>query len=309
MRLHLSALIAGIGTILAAMPASAAPSTCASLRSMSIPNVTISAAELISPPASPGRGAPTAPPAAGAGRAVANWSGRAGASGVLPRPAAPHTVIRFAHQRGALAAERQRGTAGSWRSATAGSAGSIQGFGEMQNALRLGYATSGNDTGPRHGRGWPERHVCPRPPGKDRRLRVPRHARDDRHVEVDHPAVLRPAAAVLVLQGLLDRRTPGRDERAALSRRFRRHHRRRAGESAHPDAHGRRARAASSWRGIPRGQISPATAQMVTQGRDEGVRHAEGRLPHQPARLHVRLHEARLRARAPRPRRASRRRS
>jgi feruloyl esterase len=146
MRLHLSALIAGIGTILAAMPASAAPSTCGSLRSMSIPNVTISAAELISPPASSGRGAPTAPPAAGAGRAAPTGP----AAPALPEYCRVRLLLTPSSDSHINAELWLPSTTWNGRFMAVGNGGfggSIQGFGEMQNALRLGYATSGNDTG------------------------------------------------------------------------------------------------------------------------------------------------------------------
>ena len=84
------------------------------------------------------------------------------------------------------------------------------------------------------------RHVRAGPPREDRGLRLPRRARDDRDVEEADRPLLRQRAAVLLLQGLLHRRPPGRDGGAALSRGLRRHHRRRARQPPHPDAHGRR---------------------------------------------------------------------
>ena len=149
MRLQLIALIAGIGTIPAATPASAAPATCASLRSMSIPNVTISAAELVSPPASPGRGAPTAPttpPGAGAGRAAPAGP----AAPALPEYCRVRLLLTPSSDSHINAELWLPSTTWNGRFMAVGNGGfggSIQGFGEMQNALRLGYATSGNDTG------------------------------------------------------------------------------------------------------------------------------------------------------------------
>ena len=145
-----------------------------------------------------------------------------------------------------------------------GFGGSIQGFGEMQTALRLGYATAGNDTG--HSAadgpngmfalGHPEKIV-------DFAYRAMHEMTVTSKKLID--ALLRQRAAVLLLQGLLDRRPPGRDGGAALSRGLRRHHRRRARQPPHPDAHGRRRRAASSWRGIPKAAIPPAKAEMVNK--------------------------------------------
>jgi len=148
MRLHLSALalIAGIGAMLAAAPVSAAPASCASLRSMSIPNVTISAAELVSPPASTGRGAPTAPPAAGTGRAAPTGP----AAPALPEYCRVRLLLTPSSDSHINAELWLPSTTWNGRFMAVGNGGfggSIQGFAEMQNALRLGYATSGNDTG------------------------------------------------------------------------------------------------------------------------------------------------------------------
>ena len=146
MRLHLSALIAGIGMILAATPVSAAPASCTSLRSMSIPNVTISAAELVSPPPSAGRGAPTAPPAAGAGRAAPTGP----AAPALPEYCRVRLLLTPSSDSHINAELWLPSTTWNGRFMAVGNGGfggSIQGFAEMQNALRLGYATSGNDTG------------------------------------------------------------------------------------------------------------------------------------------------------------------
>ena len=152
MRLHLSALIAGIGAMLAATPVSAAPASCAGLRSMSLPNVTISAAELVSPPASPGRGAPpaptapTTPPGAGAGRAAPTGP----AAPALPEYCRVRLLLTPSSDSHINAELWLPSTTWNGRFMAVGNGGfggSIQGFAEMQNALRLGYATSGNDTG------------------------------------------------------------------------------------------------------------------------------------------------------------------
>ena len=131
-----------------------------------------------------------------------------------------------------------------------GFGGSIQGFAEMQNALRLGYATSGNDTGHDNAVDGPNGMFALGHPEKI----VDFAYRAMHEMTVTSKSIIqqfygRPQQ-YLVLQGLFDGRAPGRDERAAVSRRLRRHHRRRAGQPAHPDAHGgrgprRRARAAS----------------------------------------------------------------
>ena len=94
-----------------------------------------------------------------------------------------------------------------------GFGGSIQGYGEMQNALRLGYATAGNDTG----------HTAAEGPNgmfalghrRRSRLRLPRDARDDGDFKAVM-TVITAARRSFLLQGLLDRRPPGRDGRAAV---------------------------------------------------------------------------------------------
>jgi feruloyl esterase len=118
---------------------------------MSIPNVTISAAELVSPPASPGRGAPpaptapTTPPGAGAGRAVTGPAAPA-----LPEYCRVRLLLTPSSDSHINAELWLPSTTWNGRFMAVGNGGfggSIQGFSEMQNALRLGYATSGNDTG------------------------------------------------------------------------------------------------------------------------------------------------------------------
>ena len=173
-----------------------------------------------------------------------------------------------------------------------GFGGSIQGYNDMQVALRRGYATAGNDTGHTAADG-PNGDVRTRPPGEDRRLLASRDARDGRDLEAAGRCVLQQAASVLLLQRLLDRRTPGRDGRAAIPRRFRWHHRRRAGQSPHPDAHRRRRaqhRAVSaSGTGDPRVESGAGL-----EGDHERLRPDEGRFRQQPACVHVRCVEAGL---------------
>jgi feruloyl esterase len=149
MNATLTALPVIFGTALFAASSSAAATTCDSLRSMSIPNVTISAAEVVTPqPASAGRGrgAPAAGPAAAG-------TGRAAPSPALA-PLPEYCRVRLL----LMPSSDSRINAELWLPTTTwngrfmavgngGFGGSIQGFGEMQNALRLGYATSGNDTG------------------------------------------------------------------------------------------------------------------------------------------------------------------
>ena len=139
--------------------------------------------------------------------------------------------------------------------------------------------------------GRPRRHVRARPSGEDRGLRVSRRPRDDGEIEGADQGVLRSIAAVLILQGMLDRRTPGRDGGPAVSRGLRRDHRRRPREPPHPDAHG-------GLRAPDQSCQKPRPGDPGSQGEDgerrgdEQVRHAQGRLPEQPAPVHVQLLEA-----------------
>ncbi len=137
MNLKLSALLGILGSLTLAAAASAASgSTCDALRSMAIPNVAISAADVVTPPPpSTGRGG--APAAAAAGPALPEYC----RVRLLLTPTSDSRIN----------AELWMPTT-TWNGrfmavGNGGFGGSIQGFGEMQNALRLGYATSGNDTG------------------------------------------------------------------------------------------------------------------------------------------------------------------
>ena len=105
-----------------------------------------------------------------------------------------------------------------------GWAGNIS-FDAMAGGLRRGYATASNDTGHKGGSasfavGHPEKLV-------DFGYRAMHE------MTVQSKAIIQAfygrAPAALLLPGLLDRRAPGTDGGAALSRRLRRHHRRRAG--------------------------------------------------------------------------------
>ncbi len=177
-----------------------------------------------------------------------------------------------------------------------GWAGAIQGYGDMQEALRRGYATAGTDTGHSAADG-PAGMFALGHPGEDRRLRVSRAARHDREVEEDDRCLLLEAARLLLLQGLLDGRPPGRHGRAALPRRLRRHHRGRAREPAHPHAHGRRVSRACSSRCIPSCRSAKPKAKLVNDAVHEQVRHAARGLPEQSAHVLVRLRVARVQSR------------
>ena len=215
---------------LALLGAAAAPQTCESLASVRLQQATITSAAVI--PAGP-----FVQPGGGRGRQGAAPE----AVEALPEHCRVKMVLKPTPDSN-INAELWMPTV-NWNGTfmavgNGGFAGSIQGYGEMQTALRLGYATAGNDTG----------HSDADGPGGMFALGHPEKIVDFAYRAVHEMTanrradrrVLRQGAAVLVFQGLLDRRTTGRDGGTALSRRLRRHHRRRARQPAHPDAHGRR---------------------------------------------------------------------
>ncbi len=177
-----------------------------------------------------------------------------------------------------------------------GFAGSIQGYGDMQVALRLGYATAATDTGHNVGR-RAERHVRARPSREDRRLRV------------SSAASRRPSSSKRLIKAMYSRNvqysyykgcsTGGRQAimaATAVPGRLRRHHRRRAGESAHPHAHGRIRAADRAGAQSRHGDFARESADGQ-RSRDEQVRHAARRLSQQPAAVHVRFLVAALQGR------------
>jgi len=141
-----------LSLVLAAAAAVATPATsCESLQSMSTPQVAVTAQAMpagpfVPPGAAPA--APAAPRAGGAGRA----GGAPGAAAAATLP--PHCRVKLVLRPTAdskINAELWLPTE-TWNGrymavGNGGFGGSIQGFGEMQNALRLGYATAGGDTG------------------------------------------------------------------------------------------------------------------------------------------------------------------
>ena len=133
-----------------------ATTPCGALGSLSTSHATIATAEMI--PAGPfvqpgdGRGAPPAPTARGvppAGRGLAP-GGRGQAPPSLPAHCRVTAVLKPTSDSN-INVELWM-PAESWNGkflavGNGGFAGSIQGYGDMQTALRLGYATAGTDTG------------------------------------------------------------------------------------------------------------------------------------------------------------------
>ena len=121
------------------------PATCDSLRTLSTPQVTVTAAETV--PA----GVFVPPPAPGAGRGA---PAAATAAPQRPEPIPAHCRIKLTLKPSSdsnIYSELWMPTDG-WNGkllvvGNGGFAGSIQGYGDMQIALRLGYATAATDTG------------------------------------------------------------------------------------------------------------------------------------------------------------------
>src|SRR5688572_17383744 len=129
MNIKLTVFIGVLGSLLLAPDVVAA--TCESLRSVSIPNVTITTAELVKPPA----------PAAG--------RGGGGAQPPLPEHCRIVMVLKPSSDSN-INSELWLPTAWNGKfmaTGNGGFGGSIQGLNEMRNVIRLGYATAGNDTG------------------------------------------------------------------------------------------------------------------------------------------------------------------
>ena len=134
MNLKTSALIAVIGSACFSTIVAAAP--CESLKSVSIPNVTVTSAQLVAtgPFVQPG------------------GQGNAPTQAAQPIPA--HCRVKLVLKPSSdsnINAELWLPSA-DWNGkfmavGNGGFGGSIQGYGEMQVALRRGYATAGNDTG------------------------------------------------------------------------------------------------------------------------------------------------------------------
>jgi feruloyl esterase len=121
------------------------PATCDSLRTLSTPQVTVTASEIV--PA----GVFVPPPAPGAGRGAPP---AATAAPQRPEPIPQHCRVKLTLKPSSdsnIYSELWMPTDG-WNGrllvvGNGGFAGSIQGYGDMQIALRLGYATAATDTG------------------------------------------------------------------------------------------------------------------------------------------------------------------
>ena len=139
--------------------AASLPTNCESIRSMSTAQTTVMSADVVpagvfTPPPPPARAGGPPPAAAGAGR------GRAGAPPAPPQPIPEHCRVKLTLKPTSdsdIYSELWMPT-DNWNGkllvvGNGGFAGSIQGYGDMQIALRLGYATAATDTGHQGGDG------------------------------------------------------------------------------------------------------------------------------------------------------------
>jgi feruloyl esterase len=155
----LTAFVAGLGSLVLA--SSAAAATCESLRTLAIPNVTITTAEVVAPAAPAGRGgargagapapaAPAAPAPAGQARGGAPAAGGGAAQPPLPEYCRVVMVLKPSSDSN-INSELWLPTT-TWNGkfmavGNGGFGGSIQGLNEMRTVIRQGYAAAGNDTG------------------------------------------------------------------------------------------------------------------------------------------------------------------
>jgi tannase/feruloyl esterase len=141
--------------VIAALLLAAGTSTnCESLKTLSTPQATVMSADVVAagvftPPPPPAGAPPAAAPAGGRGRGA-----RAGAPPPPPEPIPQHCRVKLTLKPTSdsnIYSELWMPT-DNWNGkllvvGNGGFAGSIQGYGDMQIALRLGYATAATDTG------------------------------------------------------------------------------------------------------------------------------------------------------------------
>ena len=225
MRLSRPTVSAVFLTVLALHSRPALAASCESLASLSLPNTTITAVQLV---AAGSYVAPVPPGRAGAAGRGGAGQGRGNQFADLPafcrvaasiKPSSDSDIkmelwMPASGWNGKFVLPRQRRLRGGDRTGGAG----------HQPARRL---RCGDD---RHGtRRW-QRRVHDGSSRTADRLRRPGDSRDGREKQSHRRGVLRHGPRLLVLQRLLDRRPPGADRRPAIPRRFRRHRRRRAGD-------------------------------------------------------------------------------
>jgi len=283
--------------LLAALLLAAGTSTnCDAVKSMSTPQTIVMAAEAVpagvfTPPPPPAPAAGVAPPAA-AGRCA---RGARADSGALPREADAEADTRLEHLLRAMDWAGRQWNGKLLVVGNGGFAGSIQGYGDMQVALRLGYATAADRHGAQRGDGpngmfalgHPEKIVdfayraLPRHDGRGKRLIKAMYSRN---VQMSYYKGCSTGGREGVMAA---QRFP--DDYDGII----------AGALANRHIH---MHTAGSARAIvlarnPDMAIAPEKSQDGLRGRDEPVRRAARGLPEQPARMHVRLHDAALQRR------------
>ena len=265
------------------------PATCDSLRMLSTPQVTVTAAETV--PA----GVFVPPPAPGAGRGAPPAAGTAATPRAEPIP--QHCRVKLTLKPSSdsnINSELWMPTDG-WNGkflvvGNGGFAGSIQGYGDMQIALRLGYATAATDTG----------HNAADGPNGMFALGHPEKIVDFAYRALHEMTV----ESKRLIQDFYDRTpqysyykgcsTGGRQGVMAAQRFPDDYDGIIAGALANRHIHMHTAGV-----GAPdRARAAPGHGDLAGEGadgqrrRDEQVRHAARRLPQQPAAVHVRLLEA-----------------
>ena len=289
-------VLCALSALLLAAPAWAA-TPCASLKSLTLPNVTITTAELVAagPFVQPGRAGGPPPAAAPAG-------GRGGAPAVPPLMLPAHcrdrgdadALVRLRHQESKCGCPSE-GWNGKYQAVGNGGWAGVISYPAMASALREGYATSSTDTGHVGGTSAPL-------------IGHPEKVIDYSHRAVHEMTVTSKALInafydraprLSVLERLLHRRPPGADVGAALPGRLRRHPRRRArqlslappqqrpGQRGAGAEHARRAAAAGQAR-----DAEPGGAQRLRRDRRR-----EGRPDHRAALVQVRPGDAGLQGR------------
>ena len=297
---------ATIATLATQIPAAAAPpapapsTSCENLAALALPHATVTSAEPVA------AGAFVAPSGRGAGGATGAARGLPGRGGGPPtNPYA--NVPAFCRVSATLTPSPDSDIkaevwlpASGWNGkfqavGNGGWAGSIC-YPAMAAAVAAGYATASTDTGHTGGTadfalGHPEKLI-------DFGYRAIHEMTAFAKPVVD--AFYGSAPKTLVLQRLLDRRTPGAHRSAALSRRLRRHRRRRVRVGRHAHARGPRRRSARWLNAQSRRRDSAGQVPDDSRRRARRVRRArrrEGRRDREPAAVPLRLREARVQGR------------
>src|SRR3954471_14366387 len=137
--------------------AAAAATPCENLKTLPLPNTTITSSELVKT-GSPFPAPPAAPRGGGGAGAPAGARGRGGAPATTPVDFCRVVAVLTPSSDSHINVEIWLPSADKWNGkfqaeGNGGWAGSIQGLPAMQTAIRAGYATAGSDTGHSVGNG------------------------------------------------------------------------------------------------------------------------------------------------------------